>query len=101
MNSALGKITLTGYLAEKKVESHAYNYNMVTEEHPAEITELAVSANEIQQQWCQFPGKAGKMDNVLTIFVFQESKWSFFKRKMKQNTNFENPIYAEVLLNVV
>eukprot|EP00076_Gallus_gallus_P042851 XP_025008389.1 low-density lipoprotein receptor-related protein 2 isoform X8 [Gallus gallus] len=26
----------------------------------------------------------------------QESKWSFFKRKMKQNTNFENPIYAEM-----
>uniref|UniRef100_A0A8C3C9S1 Low-density lipoprotein receptor-related protein 2 n=1 Tax=Cairina moschata TaxID=8855 RepID=A0A8C3C9S1_CAIMO len=26
----------------------------------------------------------------------QESKWSFFKRKTKQNTNFENPIYAEM-----
>lgn len=28
--------------------------------------------------------------------VPQESKWSFFKRKKKQNTNFENPIYAEM-----
>ncbi|XP_025940300.1 low-density lipoprotein receptor-related protein 2 [Apteryx rowi] len=26
----------------------------------------------------------------------QESKWSFFKRKLKQSTNFENPIYAEM-----
>ncbi|KAM8806535.1 low-density lipoprotein receptor-related protein 2 [Eudromia elegans] len=26
----------------------------------------------------------------------QESKWSFFKKKMKQSTNFENPIYAEM-----
>lgn len=34
---------------------------------------------------------------VLIIFMFQESKWNFFKRKKKQNTNFENPIYAEVL----
>uniref|UniRef100_A0A8D0H975 Low-density lipoprotein receptor-related protein 2 n=1 Tax=Sphenodon punctatus TaxID=8508 RepID=A0A8D0H975_SPHPU len=25
-----------------------------------------------------------------------ETKWSFFKRKLKQSTNFENPIYAEV-----
>ncbi|XP_010219077.1 PREDICTED: low-density lipoprotein receptor-related protein 2, partial [Tinamus guttatus] len=28
--------------------------------------------------------------------VPQESKWSFFKKKMKQSTNFENPIYAEM-----
>lgn len=42
-----------------------------------------------------------KMPKALIIFIFQESKWSFFKRKMKQNTNFENPIYAEVLLNIV
>lgn len=42
-----------------------------------------------------------KMCEVLIIFVLQESKWSFFKRKMKQNTNFENPIYAEVFLNIV
>ncbi|XP_027721928.1 low-density lipoprotein receptor-related protein 2 isoform X3 [Vombatus ursinus] len=26
----------------------------------------------------------------------QESKWNFFKRKLKQSTNFENPIYAEM-----
>ncbi|XP_019409279.1 PREDICTED: low-density lipoprotein receptor-related protein 2 [Crocodylus porosus] len=26
----------------------------------------------------------------------QETKWSFFKRKVKQSTNFENPIYAEM-----
>ncbi|XP_069472259.1 low-density lipoprotein receptor-related protein 2 isoform X2 [Ambystoma mexicanum] len=26
----------------------------------------------------------------------QESKWSFFKRKLKQSTNFENPIYGEM-----
>lgn len=38
-----------------------------------------------------------KMCKVLIIFMFQESKWSFFKKKKKQNTNFENPIYAEVL----
>ncbi|XP_041433100.1 low-density lipoprotein receptor-related protein 2 isoform X2 [Xenopus laevis] len=25
-----------------------------------------------------------------------ESKWSFFKRKVKQSTNFENPVYAEM-----
>uniref|UniRef100_A0A803W429 EGF-like domain-containing protein n=1 Tax=Ficedula albicollis TaxID=59894 RepID=A0A803W429_FICAL len=37
-----------------------------------------------------------KMYKVLIIFMFQESKWSFFKRKKKQNTNFENPIYAEM-----
>uniref|UniRef100_A0A8C9EZD8 EGF-like domain-containing protein n=1 Tax=Pavo cristatus TaxID=9049 RepID=A0A8C9EZD8_PAVCR len=42
-----------------------------------------------------------KMSKALIIFIFQESKWSFFKRKMKQNTNFENPIYAEVLLNTL
>jgi len=42
-----------------------------------------------------------KMCKVLIIFMFQESKWSFFKRKIKQNTNFENPIYAEVFLNIV
>uniref|UniRef100_A0A8C4XVC9 Low-density lipoprotein receptor-related protein 2 n=1 Tax=Falco tinnunculus TaxID=100819 RepID=A0A8C4XVC9_FALTI len=34
--------------------------------------------------------------SILIIFMFQESKWSFFKRKTKQNTNFENPIYAEM-----
>ncbi|KAG8559732.1 hypothetical protein GDO81_017431 [Engystomops pustulosus] len=28
--------------------------------------------------------------------VEQESKWNFFKRKIKQSTNFENPIYAEM-----
>lgn len=38
-----------------------------------------------------------KICEVLIIFMFQDSKWSFFKRKKKQNTNFENPIYAEVL----
>nr|XP_042716703.1 low-density lipoprotein receptor-related protein 2 isoform X5 [Chrysemys picta bellii] len=26
----------------------------------------------------------------------QETKWSFFKRKLKLSTNFENPIYAEM-----
>ncbi|XP_067405392.1 low-density lipoprotein receptor-related protein 2 isoform X6 [Emydura macquarii macquarii] len=26
----------------------------------------------------------------------QETKWSFFKRKLKRSTNFENPIYAEM-----
>ncbi|XP_069081387.1 low-density lipoprotein receptor-related protein 2 [Pleurodeles waltl] len=26
----------------------------------------------------------------------QESKWSFFKRKLKQSTNFENPTYGEM-----
>uniref|UniRef100_A0A803VR23 Low-density lipoprotein receptor-related protein 2 n=1 Tax=Ficedula albicollis TaxID=59894 RepID=A0A803VR23_FICAL len=41
-----------------------------------------------------------KMYKVLIIFMFQESKWSFFKRKKKQNTNFENPIYAEDTENV-
>eukprot|EP00079_Xenopus_tropicalis_P011186 XP_002936802.2 PREDICTED: low-density lipoprotein receptor-related protein 2 isoform X2 [Xenopus tropicalis] len=25
-----------------------------------------------------------------------ESKWNFFKRKIKQSTNFENPVYAEM-----
>ncbi|XP_048340432.1 low-density lipoprotein receptor-related protein 2 [Sphaerodactylus townsendi] len=26
----------------------------------------------------------------------QETKWNFFKRKLKQSTNFENPIYSEM-----
>uniref|UniRef100_A0A8U8BUY5 Low-density lipoprotein receptor-related protein 2 n=1 Tax=Geospiza parvula TaxID=87175 RepID=A0A8U8BUY5_GEOPR len=42
-----------------------------------------------------------KMCEVLKIFMFQESKWSFFKRKKKQNTNFENPIYSRLGNEVV
>lgn len=39
---------------------------------------------------------AGPEEPPQSTGVPQESKWSFFKRKMKQNTNFENPIYAEM-----
>lgn len=33
---------------------------------------------------------------TMLSFVHQESKWSFFKRKLKPSTTFENPTYSEV-----
>ena len=33
------------------------------------------------------------------LFLLQPTKWNIFKRKPKQNTNFENPFYSEVIVN--
>ena len=33
---------------------------------------------------------------IVFFKVFPESKWSFFKRKLKPGTTFENPTYSEV-----
>ena len=33
---------------------------------------------------------------VFGLVCLQESKWSFFKRKLKPSTTFENPAYSEV-----
>jgi len=101
MDAALGKITITRYLAEKEVGSHAYSYNCnvrttnwnrwVSSQCKWNPTTVMSVSKEVVRKMCK----------VLIIFMFQESKWSFFKRKIKQNTNFENPIYAEVFLNIV
>uniref|UniRef100_A0A4W3HU78 Low-density lipoprotein receptor-related protein 2 n=1 Tax=Callorhinchus milii TaxID=7868 RepID=A0A4W3HU78_CALMI len=38
-----------------------------------------------------------KLKKLSFHFSFQESKWNFFRRKLKPGTNFENPVYNEVM----
>uniref|UniRef100_A0A8C0IK70 Low-density lipoprotein receptor-related protein 2 n=1 Tax=Chelonoidis abingdonii TaxID=106734 RepID=A0A8C0IK70_CHEAB len=62
----------------------------VTFENPMYITrEGGASVVNVAQPPCV-------RNQVSIIFIFQETKWSFFKRKLKLSTNFENPIYAEM-----
>ncbi|XP_020846577.1 low-density lipoprotein receptor-related protein 2 isoform X2 [Phascolarctos cinereus] len=73
------------------VDQHARVTEFRNEDNPN--YENPISSSEIVVDEKQPSIKAETTQATETA---QESKWNFFKRKLKQSTNFENPIYAEM-----
>uniref|UniRef100_A0A2D4MBU1 Uncharacterized protein n=2 Tax=Micrurus spixii TaxID=129469 RepID=A0A2D4MBU1_9SAUR len=64
---------------------------------PTKVTASKSEGNEnFENPVYATPVSADAAQPSASTETIQESKWSFFKRKMKQSTNFENPIYSEM-----
>nr|XP_006135845.1 low-density lipoprotein receptor-related protein 2 isoform X1 [Pelodiscus sinensis] len=86
----------------------------ITFENPMYATrESGASVVNISQPSCVTASNSGESENFenpvysdaisaraqqppASTEMTQETKWNFFKRKLKRSTNFENPIYAEM-----
>jgi len=69
----------------------------VTIVSPTKVTASSSGGNEnFENPVYATSVSAGAAQPSASTETSQESKWSFFKRKMKQSTNFENPIYSEM-----
>ncbi|XP_058889689.1 low-density lipoprotein receptor-related protein 2-like isoform X2 [Acipenser ruthenus] len=64
-------------------------------------SQVTVNVNSEQNENYENPTYSSKqpaveVEKTLASIETQESKWSFFKRKLKPGTTFENPLYAEM-----